>query len=512
MVEREESAGLYFTGHALVDVGIAGLCAFANRTHPEQLTMEDLDRAADFMVENYYSGKLGPFLSCVFMNSSFVQPKEDRETTEEFIRRYVRAHRSDPEGRVAGLQCAFSGGPATSPLVRTHLPMFSAEGVINFRPDGQTFVPVAGPFIVALMFLPLAGRRAEGRLLAVHSEDPALTLRFARRYLTDNRRLLAATLPTDRAPFHAGFDRELPMWDAKNKRYKFADAKGPRSLVISDLAAIAAEALPTDRRPRPVALTVYLLSNSGQGPSLEMFDVPSTVVSFIAMAAGAGTRSAWESIARRFKPLSGEPEPGERTRKKSPAVELPPGRAGWSRNPAFEDLYAIFAAGFTDRSAAAAWLRRHVLGRLESRSGDVRFQATRARCWALASLFLEEVLGMKPAHIETIRTFSDKLAEHIARKNDRDLFRALTIRPLREVRHSLLRAQRATAGGKLLFGLDEYAQVFLHGEDDEYLVRDLICVRVVEELSRLNYFAEHPDVALPEDNQEGANGAEEVTQ
>jgi hypothetical protein len=50
---------LSWTGHALVDVGIAGLCAFCRRDRPEALTLEDLDAAAEFMVETYYEGKLG---------------------------------------------------------------------------------------------------------------------------------------------------------------------------------------------------------------------------------------------------------------------------------------------------------------------------------------------------------------------------------------------------------------------------------------------------------------------
>jgi hypothetical protein len=70
------TAGLRWTGHALVDVGIAGACAYAQRQRPEDLTLEDLDRVSAFMVDTYYQAKLGTYLSCVFMNASFVQPNE----------------------------------------------------------------------------------------------------------------------------------------------------------------------------------------------------------------------------------------------------------------------------------------------------------------------------------------------------------------------------------------------------------------------------------------------------
>src|SRR5438105_12703073 len=128
---------LEFTGHALVDVGIAGLCAFARRREPGELTLEDLDAASDFMETRYYGGGLGTYLSCVFMNSSFVQPSEGADKRAAFIQQYVRAHRAPTHPAVVGMHCAFSGAPATSPLVRTHLPLFSGEGVFNFRPNGE---------------------------------------------------------------------------------------------------------------------------------------------------------------------------------------------------------------------------------------------------------------------------------------------------------------------------------------------------------------------------------------
>ncbi len=506
-------AGLCFTGHALVDVGLAGVCAHAGRVRPEDVTLADLDAVSELLVEAYYSGAFGPYLSCVFMNASFVQPNESAPKRAQFIGQYLRAHRAQADARVAGARCAFSGQPATSALVRTHLPLFSGEGVLNFRPDGQTCVPAAGAFAVALMFLPLASRRAEGRLLAVHADDPALTLEFARRYLADNRRLLSLSLPAARAPVHPQFEREQPMWDAAKKRYKMADAKGPRSLIVADLTDVARRAGPNDLRPTPSALHVYWLSNSGQGPALDVLALPSGAVNFVRRAAGASTAPAWSAVSARFRPLQqadGEAEAGPPRRRGRALVEPVAGRAGWTRNPAFEDLCAIFEGGFTDTAAAQRWLRRHVLGRIESRAGDVRYEATRARCWALAELFLQEVLGMKAARIQAIKTFADKLAARIESANERRLYRSLVHDKPRELRQALLRAQRESArAAALLFGLDEYATVFLHEDGDEYVVRDLLCIRVVERLAELNWFERNPQERLDTGDDEGTEREED---
>ncbi|MBI4917062.1 MAG: hypothetical protein HY825_14565 [Acidobacteria bacterium] len=482
-------ANLHWTGHALIDVGVAGLCAFAGKNDPQSLTLFDLDAAADLMEREYYGGKLGTYLSCVFMNASFVQPSESQAKRATFIAQYLRAHRASPQEGVAGARCAFSGQEATSLLVRTHLPLFSGEDVLNFRPDGQTAVPAAGAFVVALMFLPLASRRAEGRLLAVHADDPTFTLTFARRFLADNRRLLALALPTAKGLVHDGYDRELPKWDAPKKQYKFADLKGPRSFVLSELTGLAVEAGPGYGGRRGVGLTAYLVSNSGQGPSLEIFEIPSGTARFVLRAASATTASAWRAIAADFRPLSEreDTDTGSTKRRKARAkTAAVPGRAGWTRNPAFEELCAVFDAGFTDRKLAAAWLRRHVLRAIDGKQGT-RFARSSARSWALADLFLREVMGMKQARIDAVREFADRVAQWIHERNDRRLERALfTARGNSEVRHALMRAQRESgAAGRLLFGLDDYARVFLHEDRDEALIRDLVCIRLAERLPAL---------------------------
>lgn len=239
-------------------------------------------------------------------------------------------------------------------------------------------------------------------------------------------------------------------------------------------------------------------------------------MAFVAQAAGASTASAWKAVASRFWGVSAqadEPasEGAARKRKKTSAKPIA-GRAGWTRNPAFEDLSAIFEAGFIDRGKAASWLRRHVLGRLESGAERAKYADGRARSWKLAELFLKEILGMKDGRIKAIRGFSDKLAEWIYTKTDKKLYNALTYDRLSDLQQALRRVQRESAAGKLLFGLDEYRDVWLHDDGDAYLVRDLICIRVVERLHELGYFAVHPEDALDaSDATEGIKATEEVT-
>lgn len=509
-----------YTGHALVDVGLAGLCALNDRAVPAELQHGDLDAASDFIAAHYFTGALDPYLAVVFTNNSgYAGPNRVKhpEDYAEVFRPQSAPPRKHLSAAAPGSTCAFCAAPAHAGVHRQHVPLFSAAGVLNFLPGGQGELRVCARCLLAVQFAPMAGRRANGAMLAVHADEPALMLAFAARYLEDNRRLLRLTLPSERAPVHPAFEREQPMWDAPKKRYKMADAKGPRSLVLADLTDIAVRTAANDRRPRPAALHVYLLSNSGQGPSFLCLPVPSGVVLFVRRASEATTRAAWLAIGTKFWPLSGVAEQdddgrGPQTRRSAPRGARVAGRPGWSANPAFEDLYKVFEGGFVDRQRARGWLARHVLGRIQRQAGDVRFADTRARQWALAELFLKEVMSMKAARIEAIKRFADKLAQQIQGQNDRRLFRALMYasKPY-EVRQALLASQRESASRALLFGLDEYAAVWLHADGDEYLVRDLVCLRVVEQLSTQGFFEAHPEEQLesPTEGDERATSNEE---
>jgi CRISPR-associated protein Cst1 len=379
---------------------------------------------------------------------------------------------------------------------------------MNYRPDGQIAVPIAGPFLVALQFLPMAARKAEGGMLLVHSEEQTLLVRFAKTFIEDNLRILAFAMPsTSNLLVDEGLPRELLNYDKVKKRYKTPDVKGPRSLVVADLTKIGTEAHDFEGYTSP--LTVYLLSNSGQGPSLESFDIPGGVVAFVLKASGATTRAEWLAVARRFRDLKeggdqadvgmgvGSVRAGKRAKKQS--SPMPRGRAGWSKNPAFEDLCAIYEGGYLDRHAARLWLSRYVLGRMKPDIVNSQLEDTNARTWALAELFLKEVLGMKQGRIEAVRAFADKLAGWIRNKHDKGLYRSLMMDKPSDLRHSLMRVQRASAqGAQLLFGLDEYATVWLHEDGDEWLIRDLVCIRVVELLAGTGFFSANPELTPEE--------------
>jgi len=495
---------LNWTGHPLVDVGIATLCAMGRKSDPIDLTLEDLDAAADRMSEYYFSGLMTSYLTCVFMNSAYVQPNMSEEKRKEYENKVLRAHRSSCVANDE-VKCPFSSKGASTSIHRGQMPMLTGENVLNFFPAVSGALPIFGPYLVALQALPLGGRRTEGRLLIAHGDDPEITLAFAEKYLTDNLRLLGLAksggLPLTKGP-SPDLEREQAAVDSK-KQKKYPDAKAPGTLIVNDLMEIYRLRTGGEFGNRPVSVTAYWLSNSGQGPALEIFHLPAQVTRFIRIvdAAPYGTRwrslvaKAWRSpYVKETSDNEGEEKKSDRKRKKPDTLQLP-GGPGRSRNDLIADLLAVYEHGFIDAVTAKKFLRRHLL-RDALVKEDVKLRGPEMTDWSLAAIFLKEVMGMDERRIEAVRQFADRLAEHISQTNDKGLFRGLVYsqRPW-EVRSVLTKAQRNQAKdhGRLLFGLEEYLDVFeadsAVGRGDWSLSRDLISIRLVEQLYLKGFFS-----------------------
>lgn len=495
---------LDWTGHPLVDVGIATLCAMVNKDDPRKLTLTDLDHAADEMAEYYFSGLMTSYNSCVFTMNAYDNATSSPKTKKEYENRVLRAHRSTGDAGAKGLTCPFSGKPATHLIERRQMPMLTGENVLNFFPSLRGALPIAGPYLVALQALPLGGRRVEGKLLVAHSDYPPLTIDFATRYLQDNRRLLGA-LRDNRLLQQNGpspyLEREHAVWDPGKKRPKYPDAKGAETLIASDLMELWSKRHESFVREHPVSITAYWLSNSGQGPSLEVFYLPSQLIRFLSLANLVSYNNYWQTLLSRGwnKPVgSGHSIPGG------------PGR---SRNNVLADLLDIYNDSYLNIEAAKTFLRRHLLRaapqRLfsaDSKDFEGRLNSPEIVCWPLTELFIKEVMGMDPRHIQSIKNFADTLAAHIEQTNDKNLFRQIVYsRHPWQLRSALTKAQRneAKTNNKLLFGLDEYLEVFeaedLVGKSDWSLTRDLISIRLVEQLYKHHWFEKDDNKELLDD-------------
>src|SRR5689334_10523751 len=65
---------LQYTGHPLIDIGIAAITAHVRKRHPEDLTAADLTQVAEYIEQQYVKSPLRGHLTMAFTsNAWFIQ-------------------------------------------------------------------------------------------------------------------------------------------------------------------------------------------------------------------------------------------------------------------------------------------------------------------------------------------------------------------------------------------------------------------------------------------------------
>lgn len=115
---------------------------------------------------------------------------------------------------------------------------------------------------------------------------------------------------------------------------------------------------------------------------------------------------------------------------------------------------------------------------------------------------------MDKERIAQIKQMGDTLAEYINSQNDRRFFRDFfTLQRYDYFRTILIKANLAQAkqGKQPIVSFDTYISIFEDGEDlarsDWRLARDLVLIRIVEQLYKLGWLGKNADV-IPEEETE----------
>ena len=488
---------LKYTGHPLYDIGVATIVAYAEKTDPTQVTEDDLKAVADFITRKYTCNPLKSFLTVAFPNSGFTQPAFEKtpERRLEYARRVLQNY--GPDAPTLDERCVFTGEPAAAmafgdkdglPLgraFRQHIPLVTGEEIINFHPYGDAGIPVSGKALLAIQAFPLGCAKVAGRLLAVHSDNEELTLHFAASFLTENRKLIQLAQK-------AG--------SSKLEEAHFSQ----RTLLVDTL--LKAESLQREARQddRPFSLTAYHLTNSGQGVDLDIYYLPLQVTGFLGDMLQAQYRNDWSVIVQRAWEVA---PPKKRAQ---PTTEFQP-----RRNYLYEDLF-----GLPDN--APQFLRTYflqvALRYARADQGDPRGgYSTRSEAdlvsWKITARFLRRIMNMEKDRIEAIRNLGDRLADYVRSENDRRFFRDFfTERRYDYFRTALIKANIAHVrrGHPPLITLDPYIAVFEEGDEvaraDWQFARDLVLIRMIEQLHHRGWLGAHPD-ALPPETEETAHEA-----
>lgn len=467
---------LKYTGHPIVDVGVATIVAFAGKPGPEEVTHEDLLDIAKYMEEQYGKNPMRSFLTVIFPNSGFTQPAFDiqPEKRAAYADEVLRSWQDGtPE---LDEPCAFFGTPAVMRAYREMIPLIGSVGSFNFYADGVSGLPVSGEALIAIQAFPLGCVKCSGRALLIHADDPKLTRRFAAKALAANRSYLSL------AAQGSGAD-------------KYADAKFPRTQIVEHL--ISAE---TARRDLDdfSSVTAYHLTNYGTSAAVDIFHLPLQVMTFLWEATDAAYKQAWNKLVRRA--WEGPTPTDEHSVERD--------TLGWvsRRNVLFEDLFTLPAEA---RRFLRTYLLRTPRVALTTKDDQRRTYNLESELdlvsWPLTRLFLKEVMNVDYERIEAIRTMADKLADYIATAEDLRLFRIFLYGGNRGQDYQLLRTRLIRADhesarqGAPLFTLDEFIDAFENTDDRFWwlMARDLMLIRMIERLHERDWIGAHREALSP---------------
>lgn len=465
---------LTYTGHPIVDVGIAAITAYSKKNSPSELTEKDLEAFAQFM-ERIYFGEWKSWIFSILPNSPYTQPKIGEEKKANFQSIYTYGFRQQAN---APERCVFCGQPALSRGFRQHVPLITGEGAINFFPDGDAGLLACGKCFLAIQAFLLGSVRCGGRALFVHSDDENLILDFAKLFLTENRR---------------SFSLEL---------------KNPRTYFVAQLLNVERERVQSSESERPVSITVYHLTNYGTNPDVNIYHFPAQLIRFLRAVNRAPYKEIWQEIARQAWELPAskkkkKKEESQLESMKEPDNETESHRSepGYARNYLYEDLFDL--PHNASRFVRTYFLRQAYKTTYEQ---DPRRAYSLQRelqlvSWNLTQIFLKEVINMSDDRIKTIKRVADRMADHIRVENDSRLFRSFLLSGrYHELRRALViaNANRVREGNEPLLTFDDFVTIFEYGEDsqrpDWSLARDLLLIGILDQLHQQGWFKQHQEV------------------
>jgi CRISPR-associated protein Cst1 len=489
---------LDFTGHPYFDIGLAAITALAEKDRPTDLEEEDLAKAADFIDTYYTQQPLTSFLTVSLMNSDFTQPafKDKPERRHGYAKRVARSFGSDVP--TSDETCVFTGEPALGLSLslktdkngqpelppgrayRQHIPLITGEGTINFSPWGDPGLPVSGKALLCLQFFPMGCRKCSGRLLAVHSDNPAILMAMAREALHENMEGISLARATG--------ETKLP--DA---------SPSAQTLIVQTLVSMDQQRFYAREDRQPYSVTAYHLTNSGQSspldeksPPLKTYHLPMPIVRFLGKMYQPDYKPTWNALVARGKERPKVAE-GKQDATKSGTKEVKSVESGsyHARNYFCEDVLRL-------PDEAPRFVRKYFL-----RVPDLHVSQTSAPAddssdtpkkegnlvpWSFIVLFLKEVLHVDKQRIEEIGKLGERLAAYVKEFDDKRFFsKFYELQRADYFRSELLRALKNAASRSKppLFRFEEFCTVFfeLNGEDlrlDWKLARDLVFIRMLE--------------------------------
>lgn len=260
------------TGDPFADAGGYAFEEFSMH-FPDCDVVQLIEKVTDLYV-NKWDSKLNAF----FLNSKITQPSFDSKKKKEETLKYFNgllnesARNSEGYCRILGKRTSlFVAGRDNSILT-------GSGKFVNFHHYFQTGIMLSKEAIIRLFFLPLACELLEGSIALIHSNVPVFSSLFASNNCRSNLLDVASGVSdgvrksTSKAPGTALFryvDDVISAYNDSEMKYD-------------------------------VALKLYLFSNFGAEPDIEIYTLPSTIFYFYRTMQNVKNKKQWDSFVNGY--------------------------------------------------------------------------------------------------------------------------------------------------------------------------------------------------------------------
>ena len=448
-----------WTGHPLTDMGIAILTVFSGKNKPEDITEEDLKSFVEYAEKIYFTKAVSGYLTVLF-TSNFINPSFSREKKRKYASEILKSYEKEPDESLP--DCVYCQRRSVQLVYRDLLPMLTGRGMINFFPGGEPGLPVCGYCITAIQALAIGSPKCSGKALIVHSDDHSFVIEFLEEWLPKLKNMIQLS--------------EL----ANGKMPKISR---PRTRMIETIEKM--------RRENDVqsSVTVYHISNSGQGPGINIYNLPDFVINFVIKTRASRYSESWKQIKR---------VSWEKTRKD--IDEISEEERYSMSNYLYEDLFGLFDTGLDTSRKTRLFVKRYFL----NKALDLELST-----WELTELFLKEVVALEKSRIDAIKQLGDKLADEIEGNNDKRLWSKLirADKP-RAVRNILITQsiKNIKDSKEPVISFDSFLEIFEEGEElarvDWKFAWDLVIIKVIDGLYEKKWFEKNKEMLEIKENEE----------
>lgn len=260
------------TGDPFVDAGGCALEEFS-RYYPDANILELIDKAASIYVDKW-DGKINPF----FLNSKITQSRFKGDKKKIETQKYFQSLITDIEGingfcRVTGKKgMVFIGG-------RDNLILSGSNTFSNFHHEFQNGIMVSKEVIIRSFFLPLACEQLQGRIALINGCAPEITAFFAK--LICKRNMEAIKNGTSNSVLKS------KSASTSTALFRFIDEVSIKQKIEFG-------------ENRQCDLHLYLFTNFGPSPDLQIISLPFPVWDFYRKVMRGKYRDTWRDFVSRY--------------------------------------------------------------------------------------------------------------------------------------------------------------------------------------------------------------------